>query len=128
VHAALPAARSWQRRRAEQSPAWRALRNRVDDGPLFRLKAPVRAVVFPFVVGGTFTAADGASVRVGSTLPWGAAWRLQFWPWGAFAAALRSLCRALLCSLGARAAHAHATHLASRRCSVAAPRVIPCEP
>ena len=59
---------------------------RVDDGPLFRLKAPVRAVVFPFVVGGTFNAADGASLRVGSTLPWGAAWRLQFWPWGARAA------------------------------------------
>ena len=57
---------------------------RQDEGPLFRLKAPVRAVVFPFVVGATFTLADGASLRVGSTLPWGPAWRLQFWPWGAW--------------------------------------------
>jgi hypothetical protein len=56
---------------------------RQEEGPLFRLKAPVRAVVFPFVVGATFTLADGASLRVGSTLPWGPAWRLQVWPWGA---------------------------------------------
>ena len=42
----------------------------------------MRAVVFPFVVGATFTLADGASLRVGSTLPWGPAWRLQVWPWG----------------------------------------------
>ena len=56
---------------------------RNEEGPLFRLKAPVRAVVFPLVVGATYTLADGAALRVGATLPMGLAWRLQFWPWGA---------------------------------------------
>ena len=55
---------------------------RREEGPLFRLKAPVRAVVFPLAVGATYSLQDGTALRVGSTLPWGLAWRLQFWPWG----------------------------------------------
>jgi hypothetical protein len=56
---------------------------RKEEGPLLRVKAPVRAFVFPLAVGATYAVADGAALRVGSTLPWGLSWRLQFWPWGA---------------------------------------------
>ncbi len=38
---------------------------RDQEGPLFRLKAPVRAVLFPFSLGGTFTVQNGASLRIG---------------------------------------------------------------
>ena len=38
---------------------------RGEEGPLFRLKAPVRAVLFPFSVGGTFTLQNGTSLRIG---------------------------------------------------------------
>ena len=86
---------------------------RGEEGPLFRLKAPVRAVVFPFVVGGTFTLADGASVRVGSTLPWGAAWRLQFWPWGA---SLRHAHAARPCRRSTAAAHEQRARETLGRC------------
>jgi len=58
---------------------------RREEGPLFRLKAPVRAVVFPLAVGATYSLQDGTALRVGATLPMGLSWRLQFWPWGACA-------------------------------------------
>ena len=60
-----------------------SLKFRREEGPLLRVKAPVRLAVFPLAVGATYAVADGTALRVGSTLPWGLSWRLQFWPWGA---------------------------------------------
>lgn len=54
---------------------------RREESPLFRLKAPVKAVVFPCVLGAAFSVEDGLCVRGGATLPWGLAWRVSLWPW-----------------------------------------------
>lgn len=73
-----------------------SLKFRKEEGPLLRVKAPVRLAVFPLAVGATYAVADGTALRVGSTLPWGLSWRLQFWPWGARpAAACRRMSRRL---------------------------------
>ncbi len=99
-----------------------SLKFRREEGPLFRLKAPVRAVVFPLVVGATYTVADGAALRVGSTLPIGLAWRLQFWPWGACPPAVALQRAARCCSTTLAACPSTACAATHARCRT------PCRP